>query len=1754
MARDISILPSGKQTSYEQLKTSLGETEADTWFDSYTSEMGIVVPQTEPQVSAIPETVQSITPSAEPAEPAEPAVQPVVEQSEFKPPTPTEITARLGVGEFAPKTTEADIAGEEYKSLEAQTKRFVDAGVPTKGDVGNQITVDLQNEGIDILSPEFWRRYEEELGRADYAEKRAMAEVAPARQPLTADLVPAKPIATPQTIAKDPSQVEQMGGFEAIGRAFLPQEMESPAETVARQQAESNRIQLEESSKELAASKGISQEDAKKEILKGIQTDFYYEAVDEIGLTTDTKAVDEEATKKYLQYLQTNLPDEYALEIQRNEEVDIYRLLKMSEKEIKFRKQLEMSATDAALGALSFLASDKYDPEVYKEVKQKLGLTPETEAVVESLPMTIVRDLAGLSRFIFNPLTDVAMYDVVPGTDTKINPDEWGFIPREITGRKEEEAWGKTYISSDAGIDGSLKEIAVEIATARSFGDDLASQQAVRPEDESLIRGIGILGEVVMPLNVFSVPGKIAGATARGGRSLAKTMKLTEVVPGSVAEIFGDIAKVGEALENPLQIGTGLYNAIVVDNKLIKPLQAAAKKSGLLADELGKSTKLADALVDSNKVSVIEAARAGDRYTVLGVISKGPEDLLTNPIYAGIVNRLEKISPEIVSALKRTEVGSPKKMATKVLDEAGKSGPTYVKSVVRLVDSTVKEIKPLAAGVNIKQVSPQFLDAERKAIRTAMQESLADSLLGQWSFVTPNIVISTKLAKSKGTSGKTVVQELAEKIKLDMEDMVDFTGDIFKLKKEINVKQLLQDSLVSSTTVRMKFYEEAFKKAGQTLKAGDTLTPDQYRYLNTLVAEASIGKQTRAGELGAFKASTTGRAFQSASDPAELRSSIIQYGKQLKEESKKAAGKILNKTFVKAPVKRYVSDITTQYAGWLESFPAQLSNTISQLGKGGSTSNEILGEVLSKALNQTLGAVDLSTVVPTLRSPSARKALREVMEIQFNLPSSKTPQGKAIYEMIDEFANTAFSNPSTNAKLFYDKARGVRDEIVKRFPELLDQEVVAQGAYFARGARRDSLPDTILSYASKITKDKGLKDIVERNRNLIYDNNAVALFDATDTGITKAEIIKATNAGLVKQLDGGSADDIIQAIKDAGISEITVDIYGDIFIQTINDYAIDIMRGTLGFTSADGAEVIRRLNLTLQQVETGVLAYLPDAASNDIKNINASLRALNKNPVKRNAVISTINEVERQVPGLFAKIAGDMKSFAGLVHKNIAEGMLAGKVIPNVTYLSENVFTAPLIAAVTNPEYIGTVLKNVPKMAAKTTTGLVGGEFGRFGGYTSDLYQPAISFPNKVAIVTPQGERITNAELWRLFTEARIGAGQAEAVLRPQAVAQLKELSRLAGKDNTLLMKSAAKRFKDFAPSSTASIPMTVAQNTDMAFRQALFKEAIRRGSTPAEAAAIARETLLDYGLLDNLLPQTIRGLKEPFMFLSFATSMSAAILKGALRGETAENILRMARFHKDMSKYSGVYAPGQAELESLYVEQQQQIGEKPATYVYMRDPIMGQIFWMANIANSLSYFIRGGESNDATGLEPLETFEKFGYSPYIQFVSDIAGAYSKSFVPARQIAFGQTTGMWPWMQSNFNIEEVPLEKMRRGEPTFEGKQYRFKTVAGKRKYITTMAELTLAGWNRTTNDYLNAAIAAGAAPEGAYLARYYPENPAFEGIQADPSLKGFVNGLLYMIVRQRASRPPTQIEVFDLQMQTEMRKLKDLQLEDVEE
>jgi hypothetical protein len=86
----------------------------------------------------------------------------------------------------------------------------------------------------------------------------------------------------------------------------------------------------------------------------------------------------------------------------------------------------------------------------------------------------------------------------------------------------------------------------------------------------------------------------------------------------------------------------------------------------------------------------------------------------------------------------------------------------------------------------------------------------------------------------------------------------------------------------------------------------------------------------------------------------------------------------------------------------------------------------------------------------------------------------------------------------TQMLLFYDKARGLRDEIARKYPEIVDQEVLAQGKLAAGGLGRDSLPDTILAVATKETQEKLLRDIISKNRNIIFDNNAVARIPEKD--------------------------------------------------------------------------------------------------------------------------------------------------------------------------------------------------------------------------------------------------------------------------------------------------------------------------------------------------------------------------------------------------------------------------------------------------------------------------------------------------------------------------------------------------------------------------------------------------------------------------------------------------------------------------------
>ena len=140
-----------------------------------------------------------------------------------------------------------------------------------------------------------------------------------------------------------------------------------------------------------------------------------------------------------------------------------------------------------------------------------------------------------------------------------------------------------------------------------------------------------------------------------------------------------------------------------------------------------------------------------------------------------------------------------------------------------------------------------------------------------------------------------------------------------------------------------------------------------------------------------------------------------------------------------------------------------------------------------------------------------------------------------------------------------------------------------------------------------------------------------------------------------------------------------------------------------------------------------------------------------------------------------------------------------------------------------------------------------------------------------------------------------------------------------------------------------------------MAFKMSLFKTAVAAGNTEAEATKIAKETLLDFGLLSRTLPTEMKGVKRGILYLSFQASMSYAALGALARGDTADNVIRLMSWHRDMARWSGVQFADQPQLEAMWLSNVGLVGGVPVQYSDVKDPAMGQLFWAANTADRKS-------------------------------------------------------------------------------------------------------------------------------------------------------------------------------------------------------
>ena len=481
---------------------------------------------------------------------------------------------------------------------------------------------------------------------------------------------------------------------------------------------------------------------------------------------------------------------------------------------------------------------------------------------------------------------------------------------------------------------------------------------------------------------------------------------------------------------------------------------------------------------------------------------------------------------------------------------------------------------------------------------------------------------------------------------------------------------------------------------------------------------------------------------------------------------------------------------------------------------------------------------------------------------------------------------------------------------------------------------------------------------------------------------------------------------------------------------------------------------------------------------------------------------------------------GIVSSGANSARRMLVQGMLGGKVAPNIVYHAENLLSAPLIAYITNPKTTISVGLQVPRSA--------------FTSSTMPYYQLRLRASTNPLDIYP-GTRYTNREMFDMFNQYNLGVSSQSIQIGDQLVNDLQNLAR-SSKD-IRDMFSSGKRLginglNYFNPNVTSKW-MRWADEVDRAFRERIFIDAIRKGSSPATAADQARRVMLDYGMLPDAFRE---GFGKAFLFFSFTYATSVEMLRAMTTQKGLLRVSALANWHRNMSRNAGTWMFNDNRAYESFWTQISADEEGSTAYTYIRSPYISNIMMLGELMGFGMGYMSGRQ--ERAGEQILQGISRAAYIPGIDIFLTMDKDFKRSVPRQAMIQLMQDTylpqyihatlGMggssFEYMVDRYNIEVRPPEKNVAGSPSFGGYQYRFRDNAGYRQFLIDQLALNVIGINRTYSDYYNEAINLGVVdvPENYYYGYDKQGTPLF-----------------YSFLRERPMRIPKQQEV-------EIRKVKD--------
>lgn len=682
--------------------------------------------------------------------------------------------------------------------------------------------------------------------------------------------------------------------------------------------------------------------------------------------------------------------------------------------------------------------------------------------------------------------------------------------------------------------------------------------------------------------------------------------------------------------------------------------------------------------------------------------------------------------------------------------------------------------------------------------------------------------------------------------------------------------------------------------------------------------------------------------------------------------------------------------------------------------------------------------------------------------------------------------------------------------------------------FFKDGKVFDQVAEQVYYKITKAVVEKGFTDTAGLEAEIIniYASHFSGSVESLHKSVREALATKYPEVSFRASMN---EDDVVEA----GLNLITQSAIADV----------------LQLRSVDVISKLMGMGFDLENKVGGFGAI--DAMAGNINGIKLfldpeSLRFFNEMTQNNKFIQAALEDLGKSNEGAQQFLMNRIGWLFGTIRRNTMGGMLGGIWTTNTRFLGVNNLTAPIIASVTNPGYVTAAALAVPNAFARpiarasrmiprvgsdlagaaagaglgfattgTVTGtLLGAGLGVVGIETArklaPVFEGASRLRGKVGdindfIVTQDGKIYTSQMMADVFKKNVYTVSQYDFDFGTALLADVKRAAEVTSDGRVAGMAETLRR--SYGPlTRNTSFWNMVGSEADYVFREAVFTEAIKRGVPEAEAATLARNTLLDYSAISEFERKYISSW---VMFYSFTRQATVESVMGLMRPGSSASIVKQImvqqrienEFLKKRDAYTGRYA-GNSRMWAIASENQYE-GYRTGYYGPqnpMVTPLMNMFQFLWGASDS---YTKGNMIAAATA----GAFDNLTEQPWISFAKDMStlmNPYQEAplgYLPASMMAQLGTMGAMPWAIEEFHLapqknKDGSPKMSKPGDPTFNGYQYKFKDKEGKIKFLEYSLLAVMAGFDRSLRDWtLATAMERGVDPEDTELKRYKDGN-----------------------------------------------------------